>query len=1113
LLNEKKVFKIQNFSFFYFFISISLCFVSYVILENNEGILSNTTSNFFAYAENLNNNHSLSRDSHNIPYNLKYDIEKIDDFTLLIYIIGSNLEDESYEATKDINEMLKGHLSNPRVNVVLETGGSKGKPDGIRTIDFSTVKRHTISNNTIHTLPYESDSVNMGENKTLNMGENKTLSDFIEWGISNYPAKRYGLILWDHGGSYGGYGRDINHKDDALTLFELDDALRSINTQSLPNISDSKIDFEFVGFDSCLMSSLEVAFTIHRGTNDPTKDNKINLKYLISSAELEPNWGWNYTSLLSDLSSNPSISGETLGEQIALSYARDSKIISRQEKFFADRDITLSVLDMKKIPDLIQKMDLLLVDLNEQLKNPDSVLKFLSLVDVTEHFGRSATESFGIVDLHHLLKNIAQGFPNLSERANIIIKTIHQIVVYNYKGESHPNSNGISYYLPVTIQEYKSGIGSSDTLFSSMMWSSWIQGYSNIYVTNEYAPILVSERNGTLLNVKLDGMFKDIYNEIYINNKSSVYSQQIPFSTKSNNFIFKPGKVLGLCNEGNEGSCIPVTMTMQATNDTKKFLVPVLIQPTNGSGIKTTLVYELQNNQFFFLGGIEDNEIRKGQGDTRGGNALTIGKEKISLKENDIIYSQGLNPPKYSVSIDKSFSEKFRNRFNVFNKDYFLTVNDPSRVVPKFIDINQSATQLIACDYSSLCSKSKVYNFNKSDSFISGNKKAPSHFIIDKQQENYSHIYVNHEYDFQLEYPDKWIPITSEFDKQNISDIHTFDVVVTKLISLDGINSSSIFPKTRILIEVQDAINSESIKKMFDYFNSSDFMTSVDDAAIVNSSYGIINGYPGFEILASNDASTFKIRGIEMNKRIYIMHSMVWKENSSSASLLSTINDIYNSFKPDQFKNIDLSTTEHKITNESKQLSQAEKIREEYVFQSTTWEPYENQVYNFSLLYPSFLDDIYNQESPNDGVFFLPFVEIVMKKNPYIRIETPAAEPGALAMLPSIKKQPDYDTMIKNNPLLNSDPIKADLWLMEGFYNDKAFIDNLDYNFVPLSSNLTGMITEYIYYEPVFSSMVYGKSLSFIKNGDYIRIYLVAPENYEFSEIIFDRVISTLQLR
>ena len=250
-------------------------------------------------SENKYNNHLIQNFVYGEDYNtfneninpINLDVTEIDDFTLLIYMIGSDLEDKSYEATKDINEMLKTNLFNPKVNVVLETGGSTGKPDknNNRTIDFSKVQRHQIVDGNIKTIS------DLGK---VNMGENKTLSDFLNWGVTKYPAKKYGLILWDHGGSYGGFGNDINFANDALTMNELDYGLRlpKLSYPSIDNVTSSvEIDFEFIGFDSCLMASLEVARSVYN--NNTTTDNpssisndlhKIKFKFLIASEEIEP---------------------------------------------------------------------------------------------------------------------------------------------------------------------------------------------------------------------------------------------------------------------------------------------------------------------------------------------------------------------------------------------------------------------------------------------------------------------------------------------------------------------------------------------------------------------------------------------------------------------------------------------------------------------------------------------------------------------------------------------------------------------------------------------------------------------------------------------------------
>ena len=37
-----------------------------------------------------------------------------------------------------------------------------------------------------------------------NMDDPAVLQDFIEWGMAKYPAERYGLVLWNHGGQFVG---------------------------------------------------------------------------------------------------------------------------------------------------------------------------------------------------------------------------------------------------------------------------------------------------------------------------------------------------------------------------------------------------------------------------------------------------------------------------------------------------------------------------------------------------------------------------------------------------------------------------------------------------------------------------------------------------------------------------------------------------------------------------------------------------------------------------------------------------------------------------------------------------------------------------------------------
>lgn len=134
------------------------------------------------------------------------------------------------------------------------------------------------------------------------------------------------MILWNHGaGPVFGFGVDENYND-LLTLPEMQSALEN-------SVGQSGQKLEWIGFDACLMSSLEVADVFSDYSN-----------YLISSQETEPGWGWNY-SFLSSLS-EPDMDGARLGQKIIDAYMDFSEAVFEEyPKFYSD--LTLVMLWFK----------------------------------------------------------------------------------------------------------------------------------------------------------------------------------------------------------------------------------------------------------------------------------------------------------------------------------------------------------------------------------------------------------------------------------------------------------------------------------------------------------------------------------------------------------------------------------------------------------------------------------------------------------------------------------------------------------------------------------------------------------------------------------------------
>ena len=304
-------------------------------------------------------------------------------YTFMVYMVASDLESTGYHATQDILEMMSvGSTKN--VNVIIQTGGSANSTiNDFRFIDFTKVQRHQVMNDEIKLIQ------DLGKR---NMASASTLGDFVSWGLSRYPAEKYVIILWDHGAGMIGFGYDDIY-DDILDLGELHEGLAPIVHQGK--------QFEIIGFDACLMASVEVANAITgRG------------KYLVASEELEPAWGLDFGAILESIDANPKQDGKALGIVIADSYlAHARKQGSEYENYSADRALTMSVIDLEKIPAMYREAGQI-GDYLDRLGGDFEITHTLTkTIRETERYGESGKSSTGHLDLYHLAENLDREFP------------------------------------------------------------------------------------------------------------------------------------------------------------------------------------------------------------------------------------------------------------------------------------------------------------------------------------------------------------------------------------------------------------------------------------------------------------------------------------------------------------------------------------------------------------------------------------------------------------------------------------------------------------------------------------------------------------------------------
>ncbi|GAI25610.1 unnamed protein product, partial [marine sediment metagenome] len=213
--------------------------------------------------------------------------------------------------------------------------------------------------------PYQISSDLKSELGELNMGDPQTLVDFASWAVTEYPAKKYLLVIWNHGGGFRSPAyttKDIAWDDtsggDRITVPELEYALSAISAQMGKNI-------DIVGMDACLMAMTEVAYQI-----------KDYADILVTSEENVPNDGWPYDSILSQLVSNPAMTPNQLATNIV-----DSYVFS----YTASDNVTQSAIDLSYMNTFATQLSNFALAILSDTLTPKNV--YINAAYYSQHYG------------------------------------------------------------------------------------------------------------------------------------------------------------------------------------------------------------------------------------------------------------------------------------------------------------------------------------------------------------------------------------------------------------------------------------------------------------------------------------------------------------------------------------------------------------------------------------------------------------------------------------------------------------------------------------------------------------------------------------------------------
>ena len=331
------------------------------------------------------------------------------EWTVLWYLCGTDLETEGGAGTYNLSEAMEG-MNTQDVNVIIITGGTTEWQNNVVPNDAVGIFRLDDSGLT-----------ELNRLQDLNMADPGLLASMIQSVFADYPAKHSMLLLWDHGGgSVGGVAFD-ERTDDSISLMELQTAL-----------AQGGQHFDMIGFDACLMATLETANALAPYG-----------KYLVASQELEPGGGWNYREIMQAFSKNPAIAPAELGKMICDSYLQHCIEADDQEI------ATLSVVNLEKVPALVEAFDAMAWQLTAVAENPSVIQAYRQDVSKARSFGgNNRSEGYThMVDLGELVLQTEGVWDAVGLQ---VLDRLFEAVEYAIDGSTYQKSSGLSVFFPFT---------------------------------------------------------------------------------------------------------------------------------------------------------------------------------------------------------------------------------------------------------------------------------------------------------------------------------------------------------------------------------------------------------------------------------------------------------------------------------------------------------------------------------------------------------------------------------------------------------------------------------------------------------------------------------------
>lgn len=277
----------------------------------------------------------------------------------------------------------------------------------------------------------------------INMGESETLRSFIQYAKSNYPADRYLLTLYNHGGGWQGACWDNTNNSDHLEMNEIQQALEATG------------GVDIITFSACRMGCIESVYELR---------NEVDV--YIGSEEMH-GFGEYWLEIPGVLTENKDSSTNDIAEKIIQVYKDKypffghfydwtiSLLLQKMMGIFPyPPALTISAISTDGITKLASSIDDLSKTLHDNIRDYEKILSRVRFI--VEDYPRPMRlsspfgDSIDILQFVTLLENQIYKNENkeLTQKIEQIKNLLNNIIIDEYNQIGHRKSTGLSIYFP-----------------------------------------------------------------------------------------------------------------------------------------------------------------------------------------------------------------------------------------------------------------------------------------------------------------------------------------------------------------------------------------------------------------------------------------------------------------------------------------------------------------------------------------------------------------------------------------------------------------------------------------------------------------------------------------